>query len=183
MRFKVVYTNFETERLILKNIETSDRDFIFKQFYDETINQYFEEPLTNIKGADEIILFYFQPESRTQHRWILVRKSDVVKMGTCGFHNWIQKEKSVDVGYDLKKEYWKNEYMQEAMRKIISFAKNRMDLKVINACIYIEDYNSIDLVEKLGFVNSGKTKYEIFRGKEYLHNIYSLYLLSYSQSC
>lgn len=40
--------------------------------------------------------------------------------------------------------------------------------------ISIEDRNFI-LAEKLGFVISGSS-YELFRNKEYLHNVYSLYL-------
>jgi [ribosomal protein S5]-alanine N-acetyltransferase len=133
------------------------------------------EPLTDMQGADEIITFYIQPEPRLQHRWIIVRKSDGKKMGTCGFHCWNQKECKVEVGYDLKEEFWGNGYMQEAMKEIIAFAIAEMRIKEIRACIYIDNQKSIRLAEKLGFVLSG-TSYELFRDKEYLHNRYSLYL-------
>jgi ribosomal-protein-alanine N-acetyltransferase len=48
-----------------------------------------------------------------------------------------------------------------------------MNIKEISACISIDNKRSIHLVEKLGFVLSG-SRYESFRDKEYLHNIYSL---------
>lgn len=169
------YKNIETDRLLLKNIENSDREFIFSQFSDDEINKYLfdAEPLTDISGADEIIEFYLEPEPRLQHRWIIINKGDGMKIGTCGFHCWSIKDSKVDIGYDLKKEFWGNGYMYEALNAIIQFAKDSMDIKEIKACIYIENYKSIRLVEKFGFIATG-SKYEFFRGKEYLHNVYSL---------
>lgn len=96
-------------------------------------------------------------------------------MGTCGFHCWNQRECKVDVGYDLKEEFLGNGYMQEAMKEIVRFAIDKMHIKEISACIYVDNQKSIRLVENLGFTLSGSS-YELFRDKEYLHNIYSLYL-------
>jgi len=96
-------------------------------------------------------------------------------MGTCGFHCWDQTNCKVEVGYDLKEEFWGNGYMHEAMKEIINFAKNQMYVNEIYACISTENQKSIRLVENLGFVLSSSSV-EVFRGKEYLHNIYSLYI-------
>jgi len=52
-----------------------------------------------------------------------------------------------------------------------------MNIKEISACISIDNKRSIRLAENLGFVLSGSS-YELFRGKKYLHNIYSLYLIN-----
>lgn len=171
----MVFTDIETERLYLTNISIDDRDFIFHQFSDDVINKYLfdAEPLTEIEGADEIIDFYIHPEPRLQHRWIIIRKSDGVKMGTCGFHCWNHSEGKVDVGYDLRESFWGKGYMREAMKEIITFASDKMGIKEINASIYIDNHRSIRLVENLGFVLSG-TSYELFRGEKYLHNRYSL---------
>ncbi|MBU3146670.1 GNAT family N-acetyltransferase [Clostridium sp. CF012] len=173
----MLFNDIKTERLVLKNIAIDDRNFIFSQFSDDVVNRYLfdAEPVTDMEGADEIITFYIQPESRLQHRWVIVRKSDGMKMGTCGFHCWNQKDCKVEVGYDLKEEFWGNGYMQEAMKEIIAIAMNSMHIKEINACIYIENQRSIRLAENLGFVLSGSS-YELFREKEYLHNRYSLYI-------
>jgi ribosomal-protein-alanine N-acetyltransferase len=171
------FTNLETERLFLKNIDTSDRDFVFSMFSDDVVTKYLfdEEPLIDISGADEIINSYLEPEPRTHHRWIIIRKSDNTKMGTCGFHCWNRPKKIVEVGYDLKEQFWGNGYMQEAVREIIAFAKDKMDIEEICANIYIENQKSKKLAESLGFVVSGYTS-EFFRNQEYKHYKYSLYL-------
>jgi len=171
------FSELETERLFLKNIAIDDRNFIFSQFSDDVVHRYLfdREPVTDMKGADEILELYIQPEPRTMHRWIIIRKSDNIKMGTCGFHCWNRTHCKVDVGYDLKKEFWGNGYMQEAMKEIIAFAKEKMCIKEISACIYHDNQKSIHLAENLGFVLSGSS-IEVFRNEEYLHNIYSLYI-------
>ncbi|WP_026477466.1 GNAT family N-acetyltransferase [Alkaliphilus transvaalensis] len=170
------FNDIETDRLLLRNIDKKDREFIFSQFSDDDINRYLfdAEPLTDISGADEIIEFYLEPEPRLHHRWIVIRKADGVKVGSCGFHCWSIKDSKVEIGYDLKKEFWGKGYMyHEALNGILEFAKGSMDIKEINACIYIENHKSIGLAEKLGFVLTG-SKHELFRGKKYLHSIYSL---------
>jgi ribosomal-protein-alanine N-acetyltransferase len=169
------FENLETERLILQNIGNDDRDFVFSMFSSDIVNKYLfdAEPLTDISGADEIINFYLEPEPRNQHRWIIINKINKIKMGTCGFHCWDKNSGNVDIGYDLKEEFWGNGYMQEAINEIIKFAVNKMDIIYINACIFIDNQKSINLVHKLNFIKNG-SKNEIFRGKGYLHNIYTL---------
>jgi ribosomal-protein-alanine N-acetyltransferase len=174
----MLFNHIETERLFLKNISLEDRDFIFSQFSDDVVNKYlFDcEPVTDMKEADEIITFFIQqPEPRLHRRYVILRKSDGMKMGTCGFNGWNQTECTVEVGYDMKEEFWGNGYMQEAMKEIITLAKDHMHIKEINACISIDNERSIRLVETLGFVLSGSS-YLLFRDKKYLHNRYSLYL-------
>ena len=174
----MLFNNIETERLFLKNISIDDRDFIFSQFSDDVVNRYlFDcEPVTDMEGADEIITFFTQqPEPRLHRRWVLVRKLDGMKMGTCGYNGWNLADCTFEVGYDMKEEFWGNGYMKEAIKEIIALGKEEMHIKEINACISIDNERSIRLVEKLGFVLSGSS-YFLFRGKEYPHNRYSLYL-------
>ncbi|HAN21058.1 MAG: GNAT family N-acetyltransferase [Clostridiales bacterium GWF2_36_10] len=171
-----MFIDLETDRLILKLISAEDRDFIFSQFSNDVVNRYLfdAEPLIDLNDADEIINFYIQPEPREQNRWILIRKSDKRKIGTCGFHCWNKEKGMVDVGYDLKESYWGQGYMQEAMRTIISFASEKMNISRINACISVDNQKSILFVEKSGFLYHGQMKDEIFRGHKYPHKIYSL---------
>ena len=170
-----MFSAIETERLLLKNISYEDRDFIFSQFSDDAVNQYLfdAEPLVDMRGADEIIAFYLLPEPRKQHRWILVKKDDGQKIGTCGFHCWNADRQICEVGYDLKAAYWGKGYMQEAILAIVAFARDNMSIRQINACIYPENQRSVALAEKLGFVFYGQSKDYLFKGKVYTHQIYT----------
>ena len=168
--------DIETNRLLLKSISTEDRDFIYSQFSYNIVTKYLfdEEPLTDISGADEIIASYVNSQSIGLCRWIIIRKLDHLKMGTCGFHCWNPSEHIIDIGYDMKEAFWGNGYMQEALKEIINIAVQELKVKQINAHIYHENDKSIKLVERLGFHFNGQEYYCTFRGKSYLHRVFSL---------
>ncbi|MCL2050820.1 MAG: GNAT family N-acetyltransferase [Lachnospiraceae bacterium] len=172
----MLFRGLETDRLLLKNISAADREFIFSVFSNDDVNRFLfdAEPLKEIKDADDLIDFYTIEELRWHHRWVLVRKNDGVKLGTCGFHCWDKETGCCDVGYDLLPDCWGKGYMLEAMRTIIKFAKDEMNIKQINTCIYINNKKSIRLAEKCGFGFMGQMKDEFFRGKKYPHKIFSL---------
>jgi ribosomal-protein-alanine N-acetyltransferase len=171
------FVELETPRLSLRNIGTQDRAFVFGHFSDPEVTRYLydAEPLTEMAGADEIIDVYLLPEPRGQHRWILERKEDGTKIGTCGFHCWNPEEGSVELGYDLAVPFWRMGYMTEALQAIVGFAKQEMRVKHIHAHVSVENPASYKLMEKLGFVKTGAYD-EVFRGEAYPHDIYTLEL-------
>lgn len=65
----MLFRELETDRLLLQNISSDDREFIFSQFSDEEVNRFLfdAEPFVDIHGAAEIIDFYIQPEPKRQH--------------------------------------------------------------------------------------------------------------------
>jgi ribosomal-protein-alanine N-acetyltransferase len=171
------FKELETDRLFLKNISSDDREFIFTVFSSNDVNKYLyvAEPLTDISGADDIINFYLEPEPRNQHRWVIIRKTDNTKMGTCGFHYWNRNISKIEIGYDFLKEYWSNGYMQEAIDEIIKFAECIMLIKQIDINIFVDNIKSIKLLEKFGFIFTGTRNY-FFRGMEYPHKIYTKWI-------
>ncbi len=169
-----MYIDLETDRLYLKCIGYDDVGFIYKQFSTEEVNRYLfdAEPLNSEEEAKEIIEFYMEPEPRNQYRWIIILKENDEKIGTCGFHCWNRDNGEIEMGYDLQPLYWKNGYMSEALTTIVKFAKMNMEVKKVYAHIYPENTASVKTVEKMGFVRTGEQYYEVFRGKEYIHDIY-----------
>jgi [ribosomal protein S5]-alanine N-acetyltransferase len=170
-----MFTNIETNRLILRNIDHSDRDLIFKEFQNDFINRYLfdAEPMTDISQADELIDFYTVIEPRKQNRWVLIDKTTNTKLGTCGYHLWNPDKKEVEIGFELMEPYNGKGYMLEAVKAIIEFAKHKMGVERINAIVYIENIKCIHLLERLGFVKVGEEETE-FRGQIYLHFFYAL---------
>jgi ribosomal-protein-alanine N-acetyltransferase len=170
------FHDLETPRLRLRNVSREDADFFFRQFSDPAVCRYLydEEPFTEVKQAEELIDFFCREEPRNQHRWVVIRKEDGAAMGTCGFHHWNRQERTVETGYDLREEYWGKGYMTEAMRRIIRFAVENMDLNSIYADIYVGNQSSISLAERLGFARTGTMSFE-FRGESMPHYIYTFH--------
>lgn len=169
-----MFTSLETDRLVLKNMDHSDRDFILEVFSNPDINRYLfdAEPISNLQEADEIIGFYSQ-QPKLHHRWILILKDSGQKIGTCGFHAWDQGAATVEMGYDLLPAFQSKGYMTEALEKIIGFAKETMGLSQIYACIYPENLASVNLIKKFNFQKIGH-RIETFRNKDYDHDLYGL---------
>jgi [ribosomal protein S5]-alanine N-acetyltransferase len=170
-----MFTNIETNRLILKCIDHNDRDFIFEEFQNDFINRYLfdAEPMTDISQADELIDFYTMIEPRKQTRWVLIDRTTNAKLGTCGFHLWFPDKKEVEIGFELMERYNGKGYMLEAVKALIEFAKDRMRVERINAIVYINNKKCVQLLEKLRFIKVGEDDTE-YRGQIYLHYVYAL---------
>ena len=168
-----MFIDIETKRLVLKCIDQSDRDFIFEEYQNDFITkyQYDEEPMTDIKEADDLIEFYNMKEPRNQNRWAIIDKNRKNKMGTCGFHLWDKERNEVEIGFELMEKYNGKGYMTEAVEAIIEFAKIQMKVDIIKAVVYVENDKCKRLVERFGFKKVDKEEC-IFRGKIYLHDIY-----------
>lgn len=173
-----MFVDLETERLLLKCVEQSDRDFIFEEFQNDFINKYLydQEPMTDIKQADELIDFYNMKEPRNQNRWVMINKLENIKMGTCGFHIWDREKNKVEIGFELLQLYTGKGFMMEAVEAIIKFARTEMKVNKITAIVYIENRNCKRLLEKFGFIVAGKEECK-FRESMYLHDIYELELM------
>jgi len=172
-----VFGNIETERLLLKCIDSGDREFIFEEFQNDFINQYLfdAEPMTDIEEADELIEFFNMQEPRNQNRWVLIHKFEKLKMGTCGFHFWDREKNQAEIGFELMQAYNGKGYMAEAVAALIEFARNQMKVNKITANVYIHNAKCKSLLEKFGFRLVGKEEFS-FRGSMYLHDVYELEL-------
>ncbi len=170
-----MFTSIETNRLVLKCIDHSDRDFIFEEFQNDFINRYLydDEPMTDISQADALIDFYTMVEPRNQNRWVLMEKTTKTKLGTCGYHLWNPDHKEVEIGFELMEQYTGKGYMREAVEAIIEFAWQKMKVERINAIVSINNINCIKLLEKLRFIKVGEEETE-FRGHMYPHLSYAM---------
>lgn len=169
------FHEIQTQRLLLKNIATDDRDFILKQFSDDVVNRYLfdAEPMTSLADADELIAFYNEPEPRSQHRWILVLPETGEKIGTCGLHCWNRDEGSAEVGYDMQQAHWGKGLMTEAMQAVLRFAKEEMKIKTLYIEAAVGNERSAAMARRLGFVMTPEKHERVFRGQTYLHDWYA----------
>ena len=174
------FENLETERLILKNVGKDDGNFIYNLFSpgNDEVNRFHPDdaPYKNISEADDEINEYIVPEPRNLHQWIIIRKTDKIKMGSCVFHEWDRRNGKVDIHYDLNRQFWNNGYMQESIKRIVKFAIEKMDIIEINACIDVENIRSINLVKKLGFIENGFKNGLYKNGKKYIDCNYTLFI-------
>ncbi|MDX8044800.1 GNAT family protein [Gracilibacillus sp. S3-1-1] len=179
------FPNLETDRLILRNVNNEDIDFIYRLFNDERVCKflYDEELFISRNDAIEFIEWNKNPEEKGYNRWVLVKKGAMSEqIGTCGYDNWDRMNNIAEIGYDLWHEYWGQGYMKEALISAIESGFNHMKLNRINAYVALDNVNSIKLLEKLGFVNEGVYRDKhLFKGEYYDHYSFSLLKRDWNQ--
>lgn len=157
-RFKS-FPRLETERLVLREITTEDAEWYLKHFSTNEIvyGQGYPAP-KGIKEAMEELQLYFIDlfNSRNGFRWGIQLKGETGLIGSCGFYKWTRPDgRQAEMGYDLNPKYWRRGIMSEAMKAIINFGFEQMQLNRIEITIMPRNYASITLALKLGFKKEG----------------------------
>jgi ribosomal-protein-alanine N-acetyltransferase len=167
---------FETERLILRDMTSNDVDFILEHFSQNEINRYSSsDNIVSLEEAQEYYEKYFAATHSTRFRVGIELKETRELIGTIGLHKLSKKDLCAELGYDLSQKYWGQGLMNEALKPIIRFGFGVMKLNRIEATTNAENERSIKLLEKNGFIREGvmRKKYH-YKGKFQDDVMYSL---------
>ncbi|MDB5230897.1 MAG: acetyltransferase, ribosomal protein N-acetylase [Chitinophagaceae bacterium] len=86
----------------------------------------------------------------------ILLKNTSVMIGWCGFHTWFVLHERAELGYMLLEEEYKQQgYMSEALPVVIQYGFEEMQLNRIEALIGQNNFSSLKLVAKNGFVQEG----------------------------
>ncbi len=145
-------TILETERLILKEFSSEDREFIqellntpgwLKYIGTRSINTT-EDAINYIKNRIQ------KSYSETGFGfYLMILKSSGAKAGMCGL---VKRESldDIDIGFALLPQFEGNGYAFEASEGVMKFAKDNLNLKKLAAITVPYNTPSIKLLEKLG---------------------------------
>ena len=86
---------------------------------------------------------------------VTLQGGDDTVLGIFGYANWSQIHRRAEIGYCLRRDYWRQGIGLEALSAIIAFGFQAMDLNRIHACPWVENVASVRLLEKLGFRREG----------------------------
>jgi ribosomal-protein-alanine N-acetyltransferase len=154
------FPQLETRNLILRRIQVTDSNAIFRILADDEVTKYYDDAtFTDVSQAsDQIEAWENGFINRRCIRWGIARKDDLVVIGSCGyygFHTWHMR---AAIGYELARAFWRQGIMTEALDAIINLGFREMGLNRIEAVVMPENSASIKLLEKLGFRNEGLLK-------------------------
>lgn len=171
-----MFRDLETERLYLKCIGEEDAEFFLREFSNDDIYRYLydAEPCGSIADAMQWIGFYLEQGQHDRHRWIIVLKENGEKIGTCGFHCLDREHDSLEVGYDLQPAYWRRGIMTEALREVLRYIRDEMEVGQAYAHIAVNNAASIATARGLGFIDTGESCCERFHGTDQPHMIWRL---------
>jgi ribosomal-protein-alanine N-acetyltransferase len=167
----------ETERLLLRETTMNDARAILNVFTDEEVTRYYNvSPFTDIEQARQVVAGRRRRfESGQGIRWAIARKEDNQVIGSCGYTNWVAEWRKAEIGYELGRPHWGHGIMTEALREIIRFGFQRMNLNRIEAMVMPPNTASANVLIKLGFMEEGLLR-EVgyWKGQHHDLKMYSL---------
>lgn len=146
------FPTLTTDRLILREVVAEDADDLLGFRGDAEVQKYNLMPMRDTREALGLV--------RTMQGWyvshyaiqwgITLRGEDRV-LGLCGLHDWSRVRRRASLGYDLVRSHWGQGIASEAVRAVLRFGFEELDLDHIRALTVVENARSIRLLERLGF--------------------------------
>lgn len=159
----------ETERLILRKMVLNDAEAVFAYASNSEVSRYtLWETHRSIEDSRAFLEFATQKyENGGEPDWGIVYRGNGCLVGACGLVNWEAEHARAEVGFVLSRDYWGRGLMSEAVRAILRFGFERMNLNRIEARCIAENAASARVMEKAGMVYEGT-----LRQREYIKGAY-----------
>lgn len=148
-----LYKTFETERLFLRPTNEEDAEFIFQLMHTPKWMKFIgDRNVNSVADAADYIENKMQAQLKRlgYSNYTVIRKSDNLKIGTCGLYDREGLD-GVDLGFAFLPEHEGQGYGFETANRIKDAALNEFNLQKINAITLPENIVSQKLIEKLGF--------------------------------
>ncbi len=165
----------ETERLTLRRFTYDDADAMLKYWAsDEKVQALYGEPAYQTKAAviellDQYIGGY---EKESYYRWAMILKTTGECVGQIAFFLVDGKNHFAEVEYCVGAQFQNRGYTTEAVRAVIAFGFERLNLHKVQVSHKAENLASKRVIEKCGFVYEGTLRDYFYEGDGYTDRLY-----------
>lgn len=150
-----VFPTLPTERLVLRELRGSDAEDLFAVRSDPYVQRYNSAPHTEV--AESAAMIERLAKQYAMHQWIhwgvALRENDKV-IGLFGL-GWNAGHRRAEIGYDLNRAYWGKRLASEAMRAMLAFSFDVLDVNRLEAQTIEDNHESTRLLRKFGFQLEG----------------------------
>ena len=149
--------SLETERLIIRKLTMKDANDIYEYASDPEVSKFVTwEPHKSVVDTVNFIRAIMKQYIDGQPSpWAIVHKENNKIIGTGGYNLWIKEHSKAEIGYAISARYWNRGIMTEALREIINFGFERMNLHRAEARVYVENTASERVMQKCGMKYEG----------------------------
>jgi len=163
-----VFSVLETERLIFREIVLKDVQAVLKIYGDPKAAEYdwFSPIETEEKARTFIEHFNKEFEAQQEITWGIVRKEDGALIGCCCLGDFEEDARRSEIGYVLMRSEWNKGYTTEAVKALVTFGFETMNLNRIEAFVTPGNNASIRVLKKSGFLEEGIVRErDLIKGK------------------
>ncbi|GAB5554620.1 MAG: hypothetical protein Sapg2KO_42110 [Saprospiraceae bacterium] len=149
-----------SERLVLRPVLPKDKAIIYQLRADPEINQFIIRDL--MKDDQAAIDFIKSMQTKIQANLVLYlileTKKEGHPLGSICLWNFSEDSKTAELGYTLHTLFHGKGYMQEAVRTILNFGFETLDLEQVEAFTHYANARSLHLLEKNYFLKKPERK-------------------------
>jgi [ribosomal protein S5]-alanine N-acetyltransferase len=180
------FPTLETERLVLRQIVPTDAEDLYRIFADHESMRYWScRPFCSIKQAEKLIegmARAFLEESGIH--WAITLRNENRLIGKCGYNEWRKLHRRGDISYIVDRRQWGKGLVSEALRAMLQYGFDQMDLHSIEAGVTPGNDASTRMLQKLGFHLEGHLKESFLVEDVFVDSlIYSLLRKEWESSC
>lgn len=147
----------QTERLLLRGMRVSDAEDMYAYARRPSVTEYLTwSPHASVDETREYLTYVGQ-RYRTGdfYDWSVVSVSDGRMIGTCGFTSFNCHADSAEIGYVLNPDYQGQGLATEAVRRVLAFGFEELNLHRIEARFMEGNDASRRLMERVGMTLEG----------------------------
>jgi ribosomal-protein-alanine N-acetyltransferase len=146
-----------TERLKLRRMTLRDAADMFAYASDPDVTRYTSwQPHRSIDDSRaQLARVLARYERGEVAGWGVEHRADARFIGTAGYMRWDVEDRCAEVGFAISRTYWGRGLMTEALRAIVDFGFERMQLNRIEAHCATENIGSYRVMEKVGMRYEG----------------------------
>ena len=158
-----------TEHLILRPVRISDAKAMYEYSRDVEVSRYvLWEPHRSLIDTYEVISDIKRQYRRGWPSSFAISLPENGKMiGTIGYM-WLNTENlSAEIGYSLSQSYWNRGYMTEALKAVLDYSFNTLELHRVEAQHDIRNPASGQVMKNAGMIKEGILRDRIFNKGQY----------------
>lgn len=149
--------DLNSDRLILRKILLSDAEDIFEYASVDEVTKYLTWQTHKTIGDTKQFIYLVTQNymDADPGSWAIYHKEDKKVIGTIGFVEYVGTHRRAEVGFALSHKYWNKGITSEALRLVLDFGFNYMELMRVEARCYTENLASQAVLKKCGFIYEG----------------------------
>lgn len=170
----------ETERLLLRQIVQTDAEDIFIIRSDANVMRYIPRPIA--QTVDDVFpLIQMIEDFLTKGErinWAMELKSTGKLIGMIGYVNIKEQHYRAEIGYALAAVHHRKGYMLEALKSVVQYGFQEMNLHSIEAIVDADNVASNALLLQAGFVKEAYFREDFYHNTSFRNSIHYGFLKS-----
>ncbi len=164
----------ETDRLIIRRFNEEDLDDFFEYASVEGLGEMAGWPHHKNKQISKLILYSF---IESEEVYAIEYKENNKLIGSIGLHKRrpvddFEEDDQREIGYAISKDYWGMGITVEAVKRLLTYAFDDLDVDIVWCCCYDFNLQSKRVIEKSGF----KYYSNILKKNEMLHKSFNSFV-------